>query len=268
MPSLCFAALLAMPGTAQDSPRRAVSAGPIHRFPGQPARASGPSKNSSRLPAPSERDLQLPVWNAIYQVRDFSQYVNWVSAKTADGQAIAVQKLDKTTWHLSGTAAGAEIEYEIFADQPGPFGAQLNPHHAFFNLAEILMYPVGGRGSPAEVSFTDLPAGWHIATALAAIRRNAFAAQNYDHLVDAPVEIGTFQESDFDEGGGHYRVVVDADPSDYDMPKIVHMLRRLVSAATVWMEDRPFQTYLFLYHFPRGRGRERHGARHSARRLM
>jgi predicted metalloprotease with PDZ domain len=98
-------------------------------------------------PGASERDLQLPVWNALYQVRDFSQYVSWVRAKTPDGQAINVQKLDKTTWHLTGTAAGAEIEYEIFADQPGPFGAQLNPQHAFFNLAEILMYAVDGRKS-------------------------------------------------------------------------------------------------------------------------
>ena len=71
-------------------------------------------------------------------------------------------------------------------------------------------------------------------------------------MVDAPVEIGTFQESDFDEAGGHYRVIVDSDPSAYDMRKIVAMLRRLVSSATVWMEDRPFQTYLFFYHFRPG----------------
>ena len=33
------------------------------------------------LPAGSaQRDLQLPVWNALYQVRDFAQYVNWVRA--------------------------------------------------------------------------------------------------------------------------------------------------------------------------------------------
>ena len=70
--------------------------------------------------------------------------------------------------------------------------------------------------------------------------------------MDAPVEIGAFQESDFDEAGAHYRVIVDADPSDYDMKKIVAMLRRLVSAATEWMADRPFQTYVFFYHFPRG----------------
>ena len=102
-------------------------------------------------PGASERDLQLPVWNALYQVRDFSQYVNWVRARTSDGQPLPVRKVDKTTWHLSGAAQGAEIEYEIFADQSGPFGAQLNSQHAFFNLAEILMYPVGGsrlsRGS-------------------------------------------------------------------------------------------------------------------------
>jgi predicted metalloprotease with PDZ domain len=83
---------------------------------------------------------------------------------------------------------------------------------------------------------------------------SAFVAESYDRLVDSPVEAGTFEESDFDEGGGHYRVVVDADRSDYDMPKIVSDLRRIVAAATSWMEDRPYQTYLFLYHFPRGPG--------------
>ena len=48
---------------------------------------------------------------------------------------------------------------------------------------------------------------------------DAFVAENYDWLVDSPVEIGTFQESDFDEAGGHFRVIIDADPADYDMAK-------------------------------------------------
>ena len=202
-------------------------------------------------PGASERDLQLPVWNALYQIRDFSQYVNWVRARTSDGQPLPVHKVDKTTWRLGGAAQGAEIGYEIFADQSGPFGAQLNSQHAFFNLAEILMYPVGSRDSAVEISFTNLPAEWHIAIALRE-SGDAFTAPDYDRMVDAPVEIGAFQEADFDEGGGHYRVIVDSDPSSYDMRKIVAMLRRLVSSATVWMGDRPFQTYLFFYHFRPG----------------
>ena len=90
---------------------------------------------------------------------------------------------------LAAREDGAEIEYEIFADQSGPFGAQLNAHHAFFNLAEILMYPVDARASPMQVRFTDIPAGWQIATALAA-SSGGFTAENYDRLVDSPVEIG------------------------------------------------------------------------------
>jgi len=31
-------------------------------------------------------------------------------------------------------------------------------------------------------------------------------------------------------------------------------MRSIVAAETSWMNDRPFQTYLFLYHFPKGPG--------------
>jgi predicted metalloprotease with PDZ domain len=79
-----------------------------------------------------------------------------------------------------------------------------------------------------------------------------FTAANYDRLVDSPVEISNFQESDFDEAGGHYRVVVDADSTDYDMARIVAALHKIVATETNWMNDRPFDTYTFIYHFPRG----------------
>ncbi len=202
-------------------------------------------------PGVPERELQLPVWNALYQIRDFAQYVSWVRARDNKGNPLAVSKLDKSRWRVSGTDGGGEIEYEIFADQPGPFGAQANAHHAFFNLAQILMYPVRALAYPMQIQFTDIPAGWRIATALVATSEG-FSAESYDQLVDSPVEISAFQESDFDEGGGHYRVVVDADAADYDIQRMVSTLRRLVAAATDWMKDRPYQTYLFLYHFPRG----------------
>jgi predicted metalloprotease with PDZ domain len=202
-------------------------------------------------PGAAARDLQLPVWNALYQIRDFAQYVNWVRGRDNGGHPLTVSKVDKSRWRLSGAEGGAEIEYEILADQSGPFGAQLNAHHAFFNLAEILMYPVDALASPMQVRFADVPSGWRIATALPTSSEK-LSAENYDRLVDSPVEIGSFQETDFDEGGGHYRVVVDADAADYDMQTTVSTLRRLAASAADWMKDRPFQTYLFIYHFPRG----------------
>jgi len=201
---------------------------------------------------PAQRELQLPVWNALYQVRDFSQYVNWVRAKDRAGRPLAVRKLDESRWQISGAESGAAFEYQIYVDSFGPFGAQLSPHHAFFNLAQILMYPVDARDAPMLLRFSHVPDGWHIATPLTSLPDCRFSAENYDRLVDSPVEIGTFQESDFDEAGGHFRVIVDAESRDYDMEKIDATLHKIVAAATSWMDDRPFDTYMFFYHFPRG----------------
>ena len=202
----------------------------------------------------AQRELQLPVWNALYQVRDFAQYVNWVRAKDRAGHSLAVQALDKSRWQLSDAQGGAVVEYQIFLDSPGPFGAQFNSHHAFLNLAQILMYPVDARNGPMVVRFSQVPAGWHVATPLASMPDGGFSSENYDRLVDSPVEIGMFRESDFDEGGGHYRVIADAESGDYDMERITSMLHKIVAAATSWMDDRPFENYMFLYHFPRGPG--------------
>ena len=204
-------------------------------------------------PGLAERELQLPVWNALYQVRDFSQYINWIHAKNRAGQPIEIHAINDSRWRIDNAADGAVVEYQIYADVPGPFGAQLNTHHAFFNLAEILMYPADGRASPLTLHFTQLPSGWRVAMAIQATDLN-FHADNYDRLVDSPVEIGTFQESDFDESGGHFRVIFDADPADYDAQKIVADLHRIVATAMSWMNDRPFDAYTFFYHFPRGPG--------------
>jgi predicted metalloprotease with PDZ domain len=203
-------------------------------------------------PGKSARSVQLPVWNATYQIRDFAQYVHWVKAESLTGAALPVREVDKTTWQIEGTQDGVTVEYEVFADEGGPYGAQVNAHHAFFNLAEILMYPVDGRSLGTELGFSNVPQDWKTATALESAGPD-FQAANYDRLVDSPVEIGTFEEADFDEGGGHYRVIVDAERADYDLAKIVSDLRKIVASATAWMNDRPFQTYLFIYHFPRHR---------------
>jgi predicted metalloprotease with PDZ domain len=202
-------------------------------------------------PGSAERELQLPVWNALYQVRDFAQYVNWIRAKDGSGRALAVREKHNSLWQVQGAGDGATIEYQIYVDSSGPFGAQFNPHHAFLNLAQVLMYTVDARNSAVTLRFDHIPEGWHIATPLQSAQ-DSYRADNYDRLVDSPVEIGDFQEKDFDEAGAHFRVIIDADPADYDGDKIVAYLHKIVAAAISWMDDCPFDTYTFFYHFPHG----------------
>jgi predicted metalloprotease with PDZ domain len=209
-------------------------------------------------PGEAERQIQLPVWNALYQVRDFAQYVRKVNARNRSGNSLQVRKKDKTTWRIYGAADGTDIEYETVAILPGPYGAQFTPEHAFLNLAMVLMYEVGGRASPATVAFHGLPAGWRVATALrpappsqGEVTNPAFAADNYDALVDAPVEIGNFQATSFIQDGATYRIVVHGERSDFNMDQVSEMVRKITAAAVEWMEDRPFDAYTFIYHFPR-----------------
>ena len=206
-------------------------------------------------------DLVLPVWNATYMVRDFSQYVTRFSAHDDAGQPLPVTVVDKTTWRIE-SAAPFVFEYDILADNAGPFGAQLNDEHAFLNLAQILVYDPALRSRKVSVEFVDVPA-WQLATALRedSVRNCADCfvgtnyarrADNYDELVDSPVELGTFAIQAFDEGGAHYQVLVHADPADYDLNAITAQARKLAATEVEWMKDRPFDHYLFIYHFRRG----------------
>src|SRR5258708_13391986 len=192
-----------------------------------------------------ERQLQLPVWNSLYQIREFSQYVNWIRAKNRAGRPLSILQVDTRRWQIRGAQDGVVVEYQMFLDSLGPFGAQLNPHHAFFNLAQVLMYSVDARASPLTVRFTNVPAAWRVATPMRRLA-DAFVADNYDRAVDSPVEISNFHEAEFEEASARYHVVVDAAAPDFDMEKITAMLRRIVVAATPWLKDRPFDTYMFF----------------------
>ena len=208
--------------------------------------------------APTSPDLkvQLPAWNAVYQVRDFSQYIRNVKAADKRGGEVTPVPMDKTTWSVPDAST---IDYDFLAEMPGPFGAELNTEHAFLNLAMLLMYPVGAPKEMMRVQFANLPKGWRVATPLIAAGQGAgspgYCAPNYDRMVDSPVEISDLRESDFESSGAHFRVIVHADPQNYSMDAVRRMLEKIVSSEIAWMEDLPFQQYTFVYHFPKGRGR-------------
>jgi predicted metalloprotease with PDZ domain len=214
---------------------------------------------------PMSRDVQLPVWNALYQVRDFAQYVRSVSAHADDGHTLPVRALDKTTWHVDGGGDPFTFQYDILTDTPSPFGAQLSDEHAFLNLAEICVYMVGAKDKLIVLSFRDYPANWHVATSMEggfappfpAVRfpiEKTFAASNYDQMADSPVELGVFNEQKFqDSATTWYRVVVHADSNDYDLSAVADMAHKIAVTETEWMQDQPQFPfgYTFIYHFPR-----------------
>ena len=209
---------------------------------------------SVTMQIPSVRDrvtVQLPAWNALYQIRDFSSHMMQVTAQGADGKALPLRQIDKQTWTATGSG-NVTISYSIFWDEPGPFGTQLSLEHAFLNLAMVLMYVPDRRSEDDHVSFEDVPEGWRVAVELdsasgnATPHANAFVAPNYDALVDAPVELGHFDEFRVDAGGRPIRIVVHGDAGD--KIKLSDSLKRIVDYEVGLMGGAPFREYMFLFH--------------------
>jgi predicted metalloprotease with PDZ domain len=208
--------------------------------------------------ADQEIVVALPAWNALYQVRDFSYRVRDVRARNSAAAAAAplpVRMLDKQTWRISlaGASGGAEahaatLDYSIEWDDPGPFNSQLNPHHAFLNFAEVLMYVPSRRAEDTQVQFDDVPLGWRIAVELAAgAAPNSFVAANYNKLVDAPTEAGKFAEFGFDQAGAHFRVIVDG--KEWHRERLESILRDITKYEVHLMGGAPFSQYTFFFHF-------------------
>jgi predicted metalloprotease with PDZ domain len=203
---------------------------------------------------PNVRDqvtLQMPAWNALYQIRDFSSHMMQVAAKDDEGHPLPLRKLDKQTWNITANGT-VTVSYPIYWDEPGPFASQLNAEHAFLNFAMVLLYVPDRRAEDTRVSFDDLPDGWRVAVELDAAgtaagnHSGAYVAPSYDALVDAPVEISQFDEFRMEAGGRPIRIVVHGDSGDRS--RLIDSLKRIVDYDVSLMGGAPFQEYLFLFH--------------------
>ncbi len=200
--------------------------------------------------------VQLPVWNATYQIRDFAMRVQQLRAADERRKTLAVRKLDTSTWRVSGSGT-ITVTYAILWDDPGPFAAQLNNSHAFMNLAMICFYVQDRRSEDISLAIQDIPANWRLATPLPPGRGpNSFAASKYDELVDSPVECGTFQEFDLDGLTPPVHVVVHG--NNWDRNQLADGLTRIVRYETSLMGGAPYPNYTFIFHFGNGGGGMEH----------
>ena len=195
--------------------------------------------------------VQLPAWNALYQIRDFAHRVAHVRATDEAGTSLRVRKLDKQTWRISGTGV-VTVRYAVFWDEPGPFSSQLNTRHAFLNLATVLFYVPARRSEDVRLVFDDVPASWRVAVALrpgdasTGLWTGGYVAPSYDAVVDAPVELGEFEEFRLEGVIPPVRVVVHGD--GWKREQLAETLRRIVSYQTELMRGAPYDEYLFIYH--------------------
>ena len=204
----------------------------------------------------------MPVWNALYQVRNFAAHVEDVRSQNGiAGGFYQIVQTGTSTWELHATPGCALVTYDAYLDVPGPFGSELNAEHGFFNWAMVLMYSPELRSKPASIRLLDVPPAWEVrdthvlgGAPAGKVSDAVGVADNYDTLVDSPADLGILQQYSFQQGGATYHIAVHGNPGDYDAVRLQEILGRITQATVNWMQDRPYTEYTFLYDFPHGPG--------------
>jgi len=208
-------------------------------------------------PAAAGQVLRLPAWiPGSYMIREFARNVVSIRA-SARGRAVALRKLDKHTWQAAPAAGPLTVTMQVYAWDLSVRAAHLDATHGFFNGTSVFLRVIGQEDSPCEV-LIEPPAGdayadWRVATTLpeAGARRHGFGryrAEDYDELVDHPVEMGRFTLASFDVGGARHEVAITG-RHDADTARLCRDLARVCAEQVRLFEPRtrraPVGRYLF-----------------------
>lgn len=199
-------------------------------------------------------DFVMPAWApGRYAIYDFAKNVQEFTALGAQDQRLSWVKIDKQTWRVEARQAGGTVKvlYRVFANDLSGSFSQFDASHANLNGASIFMYIAGHKPDPITLT-VDAPPEWKLISGLSlSTDQRSFRVQDYDRLVDTPLEISPECAFDaFQEGGRTIRVAVHSyDEDDTDRSKLVEDLKKIVHTEMAAMPNPDFPHYTFIFHF-------------------
>jgi predicted metalloprotease with PDZ domain len=186
-------------------------------------------------------DLRLPAWiPGSYKVRDFAKHIQGVKG------GVSTAKIDKQTWRVqTGGRRNLTVRYKVYAFELTVRTSHVDSDHAFLNPGSVFLHVVGRKTEPHEVRIR-IPRGWKVATGLPR-KGNAWRAEDYDHLVDCPIEISRFERSLFRVRGKEHEFVI-CGPGNHDLARLTRDTTRVVEAAAKLFGGLPYDRYVFIMH--------------------
>ena len=201
-------------------------------------------------------DIKMPVWSpGSYMVREFSKNVNLVKAKDEKGNQLDVVKTSKNTWriHVKGVN-DVKINYEVYSFELSVRTSFLDQSHGFINGSSIFMYVEGEKETGGKLDIYPYEDFNVITTALPKAKdsirfENAktYAFQNFDHLVDCPIEIGNQDVFEFTAAGVKHAVAIYG-VGNYDPEKLKKDMKRVIETTTAVIGENPNKNYTFIIH--------------------
>ena len=207
-----------------------------------------------------QTNFHLPTWRTgRYQIINLANGIRKFKAVDESGNPLKWKKIDKDTWQVQDTLdKEIEISYQVYANQLGQRTRHIDDSHAFIDASTVVMYNDLARNQQHLISL-NVPATWRSVSGLKSGNKpNQFIAENYDVLVDSPIETGINEHHKFSVGGLDYELVIWG-KGNYDSAKMVADLKVLVQQSKHIWQGYPFERYVFMVHATSGaRGATEH----------
>jgi predicted metalloprotease with PDZ domain len=178
-----------------------------HVYPDNPSAHTFRVNLEIQNPDPKGQIISLPAWiPGSYMIREFSKNIVNINATDDNGNKIHIERIDKHTWKLPPSDRKIIVTYSIYAWDLSVRMAHFDQNHGYFNGTSMFLEVEGQQLQKHFVHLhppTDpLCVDWKISTALRKLEGSNhdfgwFYADDYDELIDHPVEMGTFEQINF-----------------------------------------------------------------------
>ncbi|MBE0370074.1 M61 family metallopeptidase [Pseudoalteromonas aurantia] len=210
--------------------------------------------------AQSHIDIQLPDWRTgRYEILNLANGVRLFSATNSLGAALEWNKVDKNTWRVHfDKPTEVNVNYQVYANELGLRARHIDDSHAFIDASGFFMFSDSFRQEPINVEL-EVPKAWRSVSGMKfGDNQHSFVAQNYDVLLDSPIETGINDLSKFEVDGRQYELVVWGE-GNYDIALMLRDLKKLVKTGSLIWDDYPYERYVFMVHATSGaRGATEH----------
>ena len=199
-------------------------------------------------------EVKLPVWApGSYLVREFSKNINLVKAFTKDGKALKVSKKSKNAWVIdAGSEKNIQVKYEVYSFEVSVRTPFLDLSHGFVSGSGIFMYVDKAKNQAGTLTVFPHESFKRISTSLPFAETDKsngqrFLFENYDQLVDCPLEIGNQEIFEFTSAGVTHTVAMYGE-ANYDVNDLKRDMAKIVEAETAVFGINPNKNYTFIVH--------------------
>lgn len=194
--------------------------------------------------------FSMPVWTpGSYLIREFARNVENVKAENFKGLGLQLEKINKNSWKVNtNDQSEVKLKYKVYCNELTVRTSSVNSEHAFISGAGVFMSIHGFEDKKCMLKI-NCPADWKkISTGLEEESESIYTAENYDLLIDSPIEIGNQKILEFEINRIKHYICV-AGRGNYKEDIIINDFKKIAEVEIkLFGGNIPYKNYTFILH--------------------